>query len=235
MSHGVRDGVSDGVSHPAGRPLVVVGLMSGTSHDGISAAVVRFHPGERDDRPMPELLAFVQQSYDDAFRARLLAAIAQPTHPGAYTRLDFELGDRLGAAAVSAIAESGLARSDIDAIASHGHTVWHEPPHATWQFGQPAAIAERTGRCEKSGTASPTSSTASETRFENRATVRVTGLMSPSASAPRANTAASSTWAGGSWGGPATGGGAAPTARMDAASIADARTRGFTTRLPNPP
>ena len=146
MSHGVRDGVSDGVSHAAGRPLVVVGLMSGTSHDGISAAVVRFHPGERDDRPMPELLAFVQQSYDDAFRARLLAAIAQPTHPGAYTRLDFELGDRLGAAAVSAIAESGLARSDIDAIASHGHTVWHEPPHATWQFGQPAAIAERTGR-----------------------------------------------------------------------------------------
>ena len=134
------------MSHAAGRPLVVVGLMSGTSHDGISAAVVRFNPGERDDRPLPELLAFVQQSYDAAFRTRLLAAIAQPTHPGDYTRLDFELGERLGAAAVSAIAESGLARDEIDAIASHGHTVWHDPPRATWQFGQPAAIAERTGR-----------------------------------------------------------------------------------------
>jgi anhydro-N-acetylmuramic acid kinase len=120
--------------------------MSGTSHDGISAAVVRFLPGAREDRPLPELLAFVQQPYDDAFRARLLHAIAHPTHPGDYTRLDFELGARLGAAAVTAIAESGLARSEVDAIASHGHTVWHDPPRATWQFGQPAVIAERTGR-----------------------------------------------------------------------------------------
>ncbi len=128
------------------RPLVLVGLMSGTSHDGISAAVVRFIPGAHDDRPLPELLAFVQQSYDADFRARLLGAIAAPTHPGDYTRLDFELGDRLGAAAVAAIAESGLARNDVDAVASHGHTVWHDAPRATWQFGQPAVIAERTGR-----------------------------------------------------------------------------------------
>ena len=128
------------------RPLVLVGLMSGTSHDGISAAVVRFLHGARDDRPLPELLAFVQQPYDDAFRARLLHAIAHATPPGDYTRLDFELGAKLGAAAVTAIAESGLARSDVDAIASHGHTVWHDPPRATWQFGQPAVIAERTGR-----------------------------------------------------------------------------------------
>ncbi len=119
--------------------------MSGTSHDGISAAVVRFHaPG--DEPPRPELLAFVQQSYDDTFRARLLSAIAGPTAPVEYARLDFELGERLGAAAVAAIAESGLARDEIDAVASHGHTVWHDPPHATWQFGQPAVIAERTGR-----------------------------------------------------------------------------------------
>ncbi|MBM3907089.1 MAG: anhydro-N-acetylmuramic acid kinase [Gemmatimonadetes bacterium] len=130
----------------ATRPLVLVGLMSGTSHDGISAAVVRFVPGARDDRPLPELLAFVQQPYDDAFRARLLSAIATPTHPGDYTRLDFELGERLGAAAVAAIAESGVPRADVDAVASHGHTVWHDAPRATWQFGQPAAIAERTGR-----------------------------------------------------------------------------------------
>jgi anhydro-N-acetylmuramic acid kinase len=120
--------------------------MSGTSHDGISAAVVRFVPGAQTHRPLPELLAFVQQPYDDAFRARLLRAIATPTHPGEYTRLDFELGDRLGAVAVTAIAESGLARDEVDAVASHGHTVWHDAPRATWQFGQPAAIAERTGR-----------------------------------------------------------------------------------------
>ena len=120
--------------------------MSGTSHDGISAAVVRFVDGPLADRPLPELLAFVPLPYDDALRARLLSAIAQPTHPGDYTRLDFELGERLAAAAVTAIAESGLARDEIDAIASHGHTVWHDAPRATWQFGQPAVIAERTGR-----------------------------------------------------------------------------------------
>lgn len=127
------------------RPLIVVGLMSGTSHDGISAAVVRFLPGEQSDRPRPELLAFVQRPYDNAFRARVLHAIAHPCAPVDYTRLDFELGEQLGAAAIAAIAESGLGRADIDAIASHGHTVWHDPPRATWQFGQPAVIAERTG------------------------------------------------------------------------------------------
>jgi len=79
------------VTHEPGRPLVLVGLMSGTSHDGISAAVVRFHDGEGDGAapPRPEVLAFVQQSYDGAFRARLLAAIAGPTAPVEYARLDF--------------------------------------------------------------------------------------------------------------------------------------------------
>jgi anhydro-N-acetylmuramic acid kinase len=122
---------------------VLVGLMSGTSLDGISAAVARFHEGPAGG-VTPELLAFVQIPYDAEFRARLAAAMTG-TSPAEYTRLDFDLGGRLAAAAIAAIAEAGVARSDITAIASHGHTVWHEPPHATWQFGQPAVIAERTG------------------------------------------------------------------------------------------
>ena len=133
------------MTHDPGRPLVLVGLMSGTSHDGISAAVVRFHEGDGAP-PRPEVLAFVQQPYDAAFRARLLAAISGPTAPVEYARLDFELGALLAAAAIAAMAESGVPRDEISAIASHGHTVWHDPPRATWQFGQPAVIAERTGR-----------------------------------------------------------------------------------------
>jgi anhydro-N-acetylmuramic acid kinase len=43
------------------------------------------------------------------------------------------------------IAEAGVSRAEIVAIASHGQTVWHEPGHSTWQLGQPAVIAERTG------------------------------------------------------------------------------------------
>ncbi len=122
---------------------VLVGLMSGTSLDGISAAVARFREGS-DGRITPELLAFVQRGYDGPFRSRLATAMTG-AKPADYARLDFELGSQLGAAAIAAIAEAGVAHADIAAIASHGHTVWHDPPHATWQFGQPAVIAERVG------------------------------------------------------------------------------------------
>jgi anhydro-N-acetylmuramic acid kinase len=121
---------------------VVVGLMSGTSRDGISAAVVRF--SESGGRITPDLLAFVSRPYSQDQRRRLTAATAG-LMPSEYAALDFELGAWLSDAAVAVMAEAGIARADIGAIASHGHTVWHDPPHATWQIGQPAVIAERTG------------------------------------------------------------------------------------------
>jgi anhydro-N-acetylmuramic acid kinase len=121
---------------------VVVGLMSGTSLDGISAVVVRFT--ESDHRITPQLLAFVSRPYTGDQRHRLSMAMAG-VPPQDYTVLDFDLGAWLADAAVAVMAEAGVARSDIAAIASHGHTVWHDPPHATWQFGQAAVIAERTG------------------------------------------------------------------------------------------
>jgi len=124
------------------RGQVLVGLMSGTSLDGITAAVVRFT--ETEGRPSVELLAQVQRPYEASTRERLAAALVGAT-PSEYTRLDFALGGWLADAANAAIAEAGVARDEIAAIASHGHTVWHEPPHGTWQFGQPAVIAERTG------------------------------------------------------------------------------------------
>jgi anhydro-N-acetylmuramic acid kinase len=117
--------------------------MSGTSLDGISAAVVRFTENAAGV-VTPELLAFVQRPYDDSQRARLAAAMTGAT-PAEYARLDFELGAWLADVAVAVIAESGIARADIAAIASHGHTIWHAAPNATWQIGQAAVIAERTG------------------------------------------------------------------------------------------
>ena len=122
---------------------VLVGLMSGTSLDGITAAVVQFHE-EPDGRVRPELLAHVSRAYDAPTRTRLTAALVGAT-PSEYTRLDFALGGWLADAALAAIAEAGVAREGIAAVASHGHTVWHEPPFGTWQFGAPAVIAERTG------------------------------------------------------------------------------------------
>jgi anhydro-N-acetylmuramic acid kinase len=122
---------------------VVVGLMSGTSLDGISAAVARFTDSD-DGRIAVDLLAYTSRSYTPSQRARLTAALGTGT-PAEYCRINFDLGGWLGDAAVEVIAEAGIAREDIAAIASHGQTIWHEPGHSTWQTGESSVIAERTG------------------------------------------------------------------------------------------
>jgi anhydro-N-acetylmuramic acid kinase len=122
---------------------VVVGLMSGTSLDGISAAVARFTDAS-DGRVDVDLLAYASRAYTPAERNRLGAALGGGT-PAEYCRLNFDLGGWLADAAIAVMADAGVARSDISAIASHGQTIWHEPGHSTWQSGEPAVIAERTG------------------------------------------------------------------------------------------
>lgn len=122
--------------------MIVVGLMSGTSLDGISAAVVRFRDvGGRVDA---ELLGFDVSPYADDDRERLARALVGGT-PEAYCRLNFDLGEWLAAAANRVLAQAGVARADVAAIASHGQTIWHVPGHSTWQIGEGAVIAERTG------------------------------------------------------------------------------------------
>ena len=132
----------------AERAPAYVGLMSGTSLDGISAAVARFSPKAagkaRADRYDVELLAHVTRPYSDEQRARLRAAMREGSARD-YCRLGFDLGTWLADVAEEAIARSRAARGDIRAVGSHGQTIWHEPPHATWQLGETAVIAERTG------------------------------------------------------------------------------------------
>ena len=122
---------------------VVVGLMSGTSLDGISAAVARFREAS-DGRIDVDLLAHTSRPYSSAQRTRLTAALGAGT-PSEYCRLNFDLGGWLADAAIEVMAEAGIARDDIVAIASHGQTIWHDPGHSTWQSGEAAVIAERTG------------------------------------------------------------------------------------------
>jgi len=121
---------------------VLVGLMSGTSLDGITAAVVRFVPKDANGVDA-ELLAFTVRDYTPPQRDRLQRALSGTT-PSEYTRLNFDLGGWLADAAISAIAEAGVATKDIAAIASHGQSIWHEPGHSTWQTGESSVIAERT-------------------------------------------------------------------------------------------
>lgn len=125
-----------------GGSMVIVGVMSGTSLDGITAAVARFTP-DKDGRVATQLLALTARVYTPEERARLQNALTGAS-ASEYCRLNFELGEWLADAAVGAIAEAGVSRGEIAAIASHGQSVWHEPGHSTWQTGESSVIAERT-------------------------------------------------------------------------------------------
>lgn len=121
---------------------IAVGLMSGTSLDGISAAAVRF--SETDGSLTAQLLAHTQHSYTSEQRNKLLA-LMQSGSSRDYCRLNADLGDWLADAALDVISAAGISADRVDVIASHGQTLWHEPRHSTWQIGDAARIAERTG------------------------------------------------------------------------------------------
>jgi anhydro-N-acetylmuramic acid kinase len=135
---------------------VYVGLMSGTSLDGISACVARFSRSPRtDNRPDArsasaedaveyELLAFETISYNQQQREHLLRAMHSGTAQE-YCRLAFDLGGWLADAASAVLMEAGVPRDEVRAIGTHGQTLWHEPVHSTWQIGESAVIAERLG------------------------------------------------------------------------------------------
>ena len=127
---------------------VYVGVMSGTSLDGISAAVARFPdrlgaPGAKGDQ-RASLLAFRVTAYNDEQHARLRQALSGGTAEE-YCRLAFDLGGWLAEAVIGVIADAGVAREEVRAVGSHGQSIWHEPLHSTWQLGEAAVIAERTG------------------------------------------------------------------------------------------
>jgi anhydro-N-acetylmuramic acid kinase len=130
------------VQSSGGAGGVYVGLMSGTSLDGISAAAARFTP--RDGGVDAELVAFVNVPFDAFRRDRMLAAMIG-VDAREYCRLAFDFGEWLADAAVELLVAAGLTPADVVAVASHGQTIWHEPGHSTWQLGEPAVIAERIG------------------------------------------------------------------------------------------
>jgi len=124
-------------------PVLAAGLMSGTSLDGISAALVRIA------EPSPgafgvELLAFLTTPFSDAQRDRIANTIA-----GGSARelalLDADLGGWFADAALAVLAKGGVPVSALEFVASHGQTIWHEPRRASLQLGSAAVLAERLG------------------------------------------------------------------------------------------
>lgn len=124
--------------------MVCIGLMSGTSMDGIDAALVRF------DETGVELLATHSHPYPDTLRHALgRAVMTPPDEPipdlGA---LDRQVGERFRDAAMELLRVAGVDAAEVDAIGSHGQTVRHQPegPHPyTLQIGNPGIIAHGTG------------------------------------------------------------------------------------------
>ncbi|MGD8279498.1 MAG: anhydro-N-acetylmuramic acid kinase [Gemmatimonadota bacterium] len=125
----------------------VIGLMSGTSLDGIDAALVRFDGGPADLDWRIE--AFVTRPYAESHRAGIQAVIDGGS-AAAICRLHARLGEWFAEAALDVCEAAAIEPAGIDLIGSHGQTVWHDPPTAgrrgaTLQLGCAATIAERTG------------------------------------------------------------------------------------------
>lgn len=123
-------------------PELYVGLMSGTSLDGIDAVLVEFDSGinVRHALTLP---------FDDRLHESLQQIIEQPdnVHLDTLGRIDAELGIAYAAAASQVVAGAGADIRDIAAIGCHGQTIRHQPdtdPSFTLQLGDPNRIAALT-------------------------------------------------------------------------------------------
>lgn len=122
--------------------MKIIGLMSGTSADGVDACVAEI--GERGGRIRAESLAFICIPYAKKMRERILGAKTAED----VCRLNFALGEIFADAAIRAAKAARIPLRKIDAIGSHGQTLFHVasgPERSTLQVGEPCVIAERTG------------------------------------------------------------------------------------------
>ena len=133
------------------RILRIIGLMSGTSADGVDAAAVDVPARGADAR----LLAFRTYPYPPSLR-RMVLDLCDPRHSSVdrLCHANFILGERFAEAAIRLAEESGIPLRSVDLIGSHGQTVCHLPrgrrvggrlARSTLQIGEPCVIAERTG------------------------------------------------------------------------------------------
>ena len=132
---------------------LAVGLMSGTSVDGIDAALVELSGDV--NAPSVRLLAFRNISYPERVREKIFALFdAKNATVDKLGYMNFLLGEYFASAALSVIEAAGVERSSVDFIASHGQTIFHSPEPETGdgfpvrytvQIGEGAVIAERTG------------------------------------------------------------------------------------------
>jgi len=136
---------------PKPKSMIVAGVMSGTSADGIDVALCRISSGRtKDGTPRIKLLAHAHHPYPKSVRAAVLSAMnGEPTTTANLSRLNWRLG-QLYADAVEATASRFKLKPAL--VGLHGQTLYHQataapylgaPTRATWQTGEPSVVAER--------------------------------------------------------------------------------------------
>ncbi|MBR5136167.1 MAG: anhydro-N-acetylmuramic acid kinase [Rikenellaceae bacterium] len=127
-----------------------IGIMSGTSLDGVDAALVKIEG--RGVATQVELIGFTTTEIPESLKAEIKRAVKPTTGTvDLLCSLNFKLGYLFADAAKAVCRESGFPIEKVDFIASHGQTVWHIPKpngefaRSTLQIGEPAVIAYETG------------------------------------------------------------------------------------------
>lgn len=131
----------------------VVGLMSGTSVDGIDAALVEI--GGTDEALEVRLVAFEDRPWPEEVRRQIFPLFRPETATvDKIGYMNFLMGEIYAQSVSSVVEKAGLTLADIDLIGSHGQTIWHAPEVCgkdgfpvsfTVQIGEGSVIAARTG------------------------------------------------------------------------------------------
>lgn len=133
----------------------LIGLMSGTSVDGVDAALVRLSGSGRSTQV--DLISFITYPIPAALRESILSLSHNRGSVQRVSQANFAVGELFAEAAEAVLRKTGISSADIDAIASHGQTVSHTPAKrktknnkrkrssraATLQIGEPSIIAQR--------------------------------------------------------------------------------------------
>jgi anhydro-N-acetylmuramic acid kinase len=125
---------------------LVVGLMTGTSTDGVDAVLAQIDGS--GETTSAEVLAHLSSEIPAELRGDLFTLFMPDAQVEDLCRANFALGEVLANAALGVIEEAGMAPEEVDLIGSHGQTVRHLPAggvSSTLQIGEPAVIAQRTG------------------------------------------------------------------------------------------
>jgi anhydro-N-acetylmuramic acid kinase len=135
------------------KPMLVLGMMSGTSADGIDVALARISGAPPNLNT--KLLGHTSIKFPAALRKEILRVAEQhPVTGGALSQLNFRLGELFGGAAIASCRKFRIPPMKIALIGSHGQTIFHRgkpvnflgrPTASTLQIGEPAIIAARTG------------------------------------------------------------------------------------------